>query len=366
MSTEDTSFLRQMGWSPFHDSWFQTYSNKGLLPGRIIGEEKGIYRIQVSLKQVLLGEVRGKFRHEANSREDFPAVGDWVLYHHLPQMDRARIEVLLQRRTCLIRKQAGLVSERQILAANVDMAFIVTSANDDFNLKRLQRYLTLVWDSGAKPVVLISKCELVEDVQNLADQVTTLSPGLDVHCVSAATGAGLESVVKYLTPGTTLILLGSSGVGKSTLVNLLMGRTVMNTKEIRESDERGRHITTGRHLFQLPGGALLIDTPGMRELQLMDHDEGLHTVFDDIEAWMSRCRFVDCQHLTEPGCALKAALLSGDLDDARLQDYLKLKREIAFQQRKENITDKLEAKSRWKKIHRQAKQHSQQKKSWGK
>lgn len=328
-----------------------------------------MYRVQIAPEQVLWAEIRGSMRKAARGRQDFPAVGDWVLVSPQPGIDRLRIEHLLNRKSCLKRKQAGEGIDDQILAANVDTGFVVTSANAEFNVRRIQRYLTVIQDGGATAVVLLTKIDLTEDqgasyITELKDQ----APSVAVIAMSTPKGLGLDQVREYLKPGQSVVLLGSSGVGKSTLANALLENEVLEVGEIRADDSKGRHTTTRRQLFQLSTGALLIDTPGMREIHLTDHDTGVAELYDEVEALTAHCKFSNCQHSTEPGCAIRSALSSGALTQETWAGYEKLKREAQFRRRKEDPAEAAREKNKWKKIHKEQKANykARKKDSWDK
>ncbi len=279
----------------------------------------------------------GRFRHTALSPDDFPAVGDWVLAS-VARGDPpvATIRSVGPRHGAFRRKTAGDVTTAQIVAANVDIAFIAAALPGDVNLRRIERYLALAWESGAMPVVVLTKSDLVESTDDIVRDVRSVALGVDVLAVSTLTGAGLDAIVAMLAPGITAVLLGSSGAGKSTLVNALLGEDRQRVGELRD-DGAGRHTTTHRELIDLPSGASLIDTPGMRELQLWSAAEGLDETFRDIVVLAEECRFRDCAHETEPGCAVLAALASGALEAERFESWRHLRRELAFLERKQDV-----------------------------
>lgn len=258
--------------------------------------------------------------------EFFPTAGDFVMIDYIETGD-SRITATLPRRTFFSRREPGPIPKDQAIAANFDYVFIMQSLNQDFNPKRLERYLTLAWQSGAVPVVLLTKADLTDDAWDYVTEVERVAAGVAIHVVSAHTGYGLPLLNAYLQPGTTAVFLGSSGVGKSSLVNALAGEEIMSVSAIREDDSKGRHTTTHRQLIRLKSGAMIIDTPGMRELGMWDVSEGLADAFADVESYLGKCRFSDCQHKSEPGCAIKAAIASGELDPARWESYQKLKDE---------------------------------------
>jgi ribosome biogenesis GTPase len=277
-----------------------------------------------------------------------PAVGDWVAIRKRRDEDRAVIVAVLPRRSSFSRKMAGQVTDEQVVAANVDIVFLVMGLDADFNLRRLERYLLLARESGAAPVVLLTKPDLCPDTASHLSYVTQLTGDLPVHVLSPKHNQGLDQVGGYLTPGRTGALLGSSGVGKSTIINRLVGEDLLKTREVREADSRGRHATTHRELVALPKGGLIIDTPGMRELQLWDVADSVRETFDDIEALAAGCHFTDCRHRDEPRCAVKAAVTAGSLAASRLESYHKLQKELAVLARQQDERAQLEAKRRTK------------------
>ncbi|WP_253701508.1 ribosome small subunit-dependent GTPase A [Bacillus sp. FJAT-27445] len=330
------------------------FPKKECVLGRVALEHKHMYRVWTDEGE-LLCEVSGKFAFAASRREDFPAVGDWVILSSRKEEGTGTIHSILPRFSKFSRKAAGNTAEEQIIAANVETVFLVNSLNDDLNLRRIERYLLLAWESGANPVIILSKADLCEDVEEKVAAVESVALGVPVIPVSAEMNEGLEKLKPYLGEGKTVALLGSSGVGKSTLTNTLLGENKQAVKEIREDDDKGRHTTTHRELVLLPGGAVLIDTPGMRELQLWESQDGLAGAFSDIEELSAACRFRDCRHTDEPGCAVREAISNGDLPEERLSSYNKLQRELAYIERKADKRAQSEEKKQWKAIHKQIK-----------
>lgn len=273
-----------------------------------------------------LTHARLKTKEYYRDTQEFPTTGDFVMIHYTDKGD-SQIIATLPRRTFFFRREPGSVPREQAVAANFDYVFIMQSLNMDFNPKRLERYLTLAWQSGATPVILLTKADLVKDYQNYLTQVERVAVGVNIHVLSTYTGYGLEELNTYMQPGKTVVFLGSSGVGKSSLVNALAGEEIMMVNGIREDDSKGRHTTTHRQLIRLKSGAMIIDTPGMRELGMGDVSQGLGDAFADVEQLMRKCRFSDCRHQTEPGCAIKAAIAAGELDVSRWESYQKLKGE---------------------------------------
>jgi ribosome biogenesis GTPase len=345
--------LERLGWNVFFAAQI---AEEGVRPtvARVIEEQRGAYRVAGDFDGWV--EVSGRFRHEARATAEFPAVGDWVCVTPVQGGERAIITRRLNRRSTISRKAAGRSVEEQVVAANVDTIFLVTALATDLNPRRIERYLTVVRDAGAVPVVVLNKTDLSSDPESETATIRNRLPFVDVLSISAKHGAGLEALAAYLAPGQTVALIGSSGVGKSTLVNRLLGHERLRTATIRESDGRGRHTTTARHLVELPGGALLIDTPGMRELQPWVDESAVSDTFEDIAELAAGCRFGDCAHQTEPGCAVRAAVERGGLDPARLEHFRHLGREIAFEERKRDKAAAAAEKKRWKKIHQAAKQ----------
>ena len=342
--------LLDMGWNSFFANHFLELDDPRLVPARVVEESRGIYRVRRA-REEYAAKIAGKIRYLAQARKDFPAVGDWVAIAPHDE-SQSRIECILPRKTKLSRKVAGRELNEQIVAANVDNVFVVSSLNREFNLRRIERYLTLVWDSGAAPVVLLNKTDLCADAAAQASAVGSIALGIPVLLLSALQEAGVESVRNHIARGQTAAFVGSSGVGKSTIINALLGATSLRVQPVREDDDRGRHTTTSRQMIFLPGGGIVIDTPGMRELQLWDSEEGLSRAFEDIAALAENCKFRDCGHNGEPGCAVEAAIQEGQLGSERLENHRKLQAELRFQQRKADSELARQEKERWKKIHK--------------
>lgn len=305
-----------------------------LTVGRILSQEKGIYRI-IHTQGVQAAAVSGRYRYEARTVSDYPAVGDFVMLDGVNGIGQAVIHALLPRKSMFVRKAAGTSNSEQIVAANVDLVFICMSLNNDFNLRRLERYLSVAWDSGAVPVILLTKADLCEEVAGMRAAVSEVAVGVDILVTSSMEQDGYESVLPYLKNGQTIAFIGSSGVGKSTLINRLLGGERIKTNGLR-SDDKGRHTTTHRELICLPGGGIVIDTPGMRELGMWDASEGVEKTFADIEELAHFCKFKNCTHHSEPGCGIQAALERGTLSPERWRSYQKLRTENAYAENSES------------------------------
>ena len=339
--------LAQLGWRPELEEAFAPHAVSGLVPGRVALEHTHIYRVLTPHGDVL-ARVTGRIRHHASSRADFPAVGDWVAIDRPAQGGDARIVEILPRRSRFSRRSAGDRTEEQVVAANIDTVFLVGGLDGDFNPRRIERYLVVVWESGASPVIVLNKADLADDAEAMADRVRAIASGVPVHAISCQVPGDVDVLREYLGVGQTGALLGSSGVGKSTIVNRLVGHDLLRTQDVREADSRGRHTSTARQLVRLPGAGILIDTPGLREIQLWETGDALAGTFGDIEGLAEQCRFRDCRHRQEPGCAVRAAVEGGDLDPGRLVSYHKLQDEQAHQARQIDQRLQLEQKRLWK------------------
>jgi len=343
--------LTDLGWQPFFEQHFAELCETGDIPARVARQEKTRYLLYGEAGE-LTAEVSGKLRHDAASRADLPVVGDWVVITPRPNEDTATIHAVLPRKSSFSRKQAGAITEAQVVAANVDTAFLVSGLDGgrNFNLARIERYLTLAYESSANPVIVLNKSDVCDEVERCVQDVERIALGVPIHPVSALTTDGLDDLRAYLTVGQTVVFLGSSGVGKSTLINSLLGDERLAVAAVRKGDHQGRHTTTWRELILLPDGGMLIDTPGMRELQMWGNEDAMRTGFQDIEALAEGCRFRDCRHRGEPGCAVKAAVADGTLDAGRLESYRKQERELAHLARKQSQKARLIEKAKWKQI----------------
>ncbi|NQW03218.1 MAG: ribosome small subunit-dependent GTPase A [Acidobacteria bacterium] len=325
--------LPELGWNEHFARAYQVHDGPGMLPGRVALEHNQFYRV-LTQDAELLAEAAGRLKHEAAGRHELPAVGDWVALKYDAGGDQAVIRAVLPRLGKFSRKSAGAWTDEQVVAANIDTVFLVSGLDGDFNPRRIERYLTLARQSQARPVVILNKTDLADDVAEAVALIVGMAPDVPVLAISAVDGQGFESLIPYLGVGMTVALLGSSGVGKSSIVNRLVGARVLPTRSVRESDSRGRHASVHRQMITLPGGGLVIDTPGMRELQLWGVDKGMSTTFEDIDVLGAGCRFRDCRHQKEPGCAVKAAVEDDTLDAARYENYVKLQLESAELQRR--------------------------------
>ncbi len=352
---ETCESLRRWGWSSYFEALWNEGKREGAVPARVIAQQRKFWRIAGAFGEGW-AEASGKLRLAGEEGVEWPAVGDWVVADVREAESSALILEVLPRRSRFVRKMAGKKIAEQVLAANVDTVLLVAALDGDFNPRRVERYLAQCWESGARPVIVLNKADACVDTSVKAAAVERIALGTEVCALSARTGQGMEGLEKFLKQGQTVVLLGSSGVGKSTIANRLLGEMQQEVQPVREGDSRGRHTTTARELFVLPGGALLIDTPGLRELQLWDAAEGVSRAFADIDALAAECRFGDCKHENEPGCAVRAALSSGTLDEARLENRRKLLREQEFLRRKMDPEARHEEKERIKRMFRRIRQ----------
>ena len=348
--------LEQLGWSDYYAHSFEPYCQQGFTVGRVAVEYRNTYFLYTAQGE-LSAEVTGKLRYQATGAQDFPVVGDWVVIQVREPEKRATIHTILPRKTKFSRKIAGSKTQEQIVATNIDTVFLVSGLDGDFNPRRIERYLILAWESGANPIIILNKADLCEDIEERIAQVEAIALGIPVIALSASQQHGLAALEPYLQPGKTVALLGSSGVGKSTLANQLKGATVQAVQSVRQGDDRGKHTTTHRELILLPSGGLIMDTPGMREIQIWEGNQGLPETFADIETLAQRCRFRDCQHDDEPGCAVQQALEDNRLDYGRFLNYQKLQKELNYLARKQDQRANLAEKERWKKIHKALRNH---------
>jgi ribosome biogenesis GTPase len=337
-----TSRLSTLGWDSYFDEKFKHLASLGGVPARVIAD----YGIECLVHDGADSSRASVGRNLRNDGATMPAVGDWVSV--LKRETVGAIQGVVERRTVFTRKAAGIETREQVLAANVDVAFVVAAATD-VNARRIERYLTIAWQSGATPVVLLTKADIADDLHEMRAELEAVSLGTSVIVTSAVTGDGVDEIIRELQPARTGVLLGPSGAGKSTLINRIVGSELMRTRLIHRSGE-GRHMTSHRQLVQLPQGGMIIDTPGLREAQLWEGEEALGNTFEDIEALALMCRFTDCGHATEPGCAIKAALQAGSLDEARFRSYRKLQRELRAVAAKTDARIRIEERKKWKQI----------------
>lgn len=347
--------MLSLGWNARLESASQPFREQALEPMRVAREDRDRYVI-LSAAGVSPAVLTGRFRHDARTRADLPAVGDWVMAR-AEVGGPATISALLPRASAFMRKVAGDTTEEQIVAANVEAVFLVCGLDGDFNPRRIERALTAAWESGAQPVVVLNKADLARDVAASVAETEAVAPGAPVVALSALDGNGLEALGPWLLPGHTVALIGSSGAGKSTLTNALLGEARQATGVVRHDDSRGKHTTTHRELVPLPSGALMLDTPGMRELQLWGDDSGLEGAFPEVTELVAHCRFNDCTHTSEPGCTVLEALASGALDPARFAAWRKLQRELRYLAGRQDARIRAEDMAKWKAIHKEMRGH---------
>ncbi len=345
--------LQDIGYTDFFIRHFLPYKEKNYIPARVIRENKTNY-IVISELGELTAHLSGKMMH-AQDKAVKPIVGDWIVVDPQPDNQSAVIQALLPRQTQVERKSAGEKTEVQIIAANIDKLILVVGLDDNFNIRRIERYLTMIYDCGAEPIILLNKADLCENVDDYIAQVEAIAFGTPVLSVSAVNADGLEELEAHLTKGKTIALIGSSGVGKSTIINHFMRYEKMEVKKVSDEKHQGRHTTTHRELILLPNGAIMIDTPGMRELQLWGDEENVAQSFSDIEELAASCKFMDCQHETEPGCSVKEAIGSGELDKKRYKNYLKQLRELKHLAKRKDQLGRHTEKQRCKKFAAQIK-----------
>jgi ribosome biogenesis GTPase len=345
--------IEKLGWDPEWQGVFAPHAAEGLRPARVVAEDRGSFVVDDG-GGGRRSDVSGRLRYE---EAEGPAVGDWVALRAAEFDGTAVIAGVLPRRTSLGRKAAGRATARQVVAANVDVAFVVCGLDGDFNVRRIERALVLVREGGVRPVVVLNKADTCADAEPRRREVESAAPGMSVHVASARTGDGLEALKAELGPGRTAVLLGSSGAGKSTILNRLLGEERQLTAAVREDDSRGRHTTTRRQLFVLPGGGLIVDTPGLRELQLWAGEEAVDEAFLDLGALAAGCRFADCAHGREPGCAVREAVAAGTLAPERLASYHKLQRERRHLETRVDGRRRQEETRRVRSLHRLARRH---------
>lgn len=350
--------LEDLGWNDFFKTQFDNHELKDeLQPGRISREHKGLYKI-INAQGEYLAEISGKMRYALADYSDFPVVGDWVAAKIYPDENKAIIHGVLKRKNSFSRKAVmssrksdlqGKVKE-QVLSANIDTVFLVNGLDSDFSLRRIERYMTTVYDSGMDPVIILNKTDLVENPDDYIDRAGSIAFGAPVVPVCGLSDSGIDDLKKYIQPGKTIVFLGSSGVGKSTIINLLAGEERQRVNVVRESDHKGKHTTTTREMIILPDGGILIDTPGMREFQPWKNEEDTAKAFDDIESIALGCRYKNCRHESEPGCAVQDAIKDGTLDPGRYNNYLRMKKEARYIEARMEGNARTVEKMRWKEI----------------
>jgi ribosome biogenesis GTPase / thiamine phosphate phosphatase len=355
--------LSRWGWNSYLEAKWNEIDREGAAPARVVAQHRMGWCIAGDFGECL-AEASGKLRLAAEACADWPAVGDWVSVETNELRDLALVRTVLPRRNQFIRKMPGKRIEEQIIAANVETALVISALDGDVNPRRAERYIAQCWECGVRPFLILNKADACEDACEKAAEMERVALGIPVHVVSARTGQGMEEVERLCIPGQTLVMLGSSGVGKSTLTNRLLGQSLQKVNEVRASDGRGRHTTTSRELFALPSGALLIDTPGLRELQLWDGEEGLARTFADIHSLAAQCRFTNCRHEAEPGCAVQGAVRAGTLDLARLENQRKLIGEQEFLRRKMDPEARSDEKQRIKRLTREVRKIYEHKKAF--
>ncbi|NQV41432.1 MAG: ribosome small subunit-dependent GTPase A [Candidatus Marinimicrobia bacterium] len=351
--------LEDYGWDEtWADKLAQSEENRGI-PARVISEHRSEYKVHTGEVE-MSAKAAGRLFHAPFKQTELPAVGDWVIVDETDERGKATIRSVLPRKSTFSRKVAGKNSNEQVMATNLDTVWIVTTFGADLNPARLERYVALVVESGAKPVIILAKVDLEALPEPILETIQLRIPNVPIYAVSAKAQIGLENLNQYIAAGQTIALLGSSGVGKSTIINHFVGHELLHTASVREKDGKGRHTTTHRELIFLPTGGVLIDTPGMRELQLWQRDDNLEKSFADIEALAVGCRFSDCSHETEPGCAVVAAVESGELSEERINNYMKLKKELTFLDRKTDVQAEQAERKKWKAISKEQRRLAQQ------
>ncbi len=354
--------LNQLGWTHNQDRDFAPFVTETLEPGRIIRESRQRYTLGTATGDCE-AQVAGRLIHRAGDASELPVIGDWVAIHRAESLE-ATISAVLPRASKLSRKVAGRRTEEQVIAANVDTILLVMGLDGDYNLRRLERFMVSAWESGAQPMVVLNKADVCNDVADRRAAVETITLGAPVLITSCSSGDGIEELLEQLQPGQTVVVSGSSGVGKSTLINCLLGNERLRTGAVREGDDRGRHTTTHRELVALTNGTLLIDSPGIRELQLWNAESGMDQAFGDIQSLAIECRFNDCTHHNEPGCAVRQAIDSGRLDSARLRNLHNLEKEQRALELRQDSSARRRAGKQAQSMFRSAKRAKDRRKTW--
>ncbi len=346
--------LNSLGWNSFFEKQFEQYKLSGFETGRIINEQKERYIVFTEYGE-FQGEISGRLLYSTGSNSDFPKVGDWVAVSIFKEESKVIIHEVLERRNKFSRQAAGQKIDEQVLASNIDAVFIVQSLDQNFNIKRMERYISMIYEMKAEPVILLNKSDLIGNPQEKLEEVRKIFPGIISFSLSSFYNVGIEQVMEFIQPSSTYMLIGSSGVGKSTIINRLAGEDILRTNEVREKDSKGKHTTTSRQMIVLKNGGLLIDTPGMRGFKLWNAESGLEETFNEIENFAEDCHFSDCTHTSEIKCAVIDALKSGKISEERYESYLKLQKELRYLETKQNKFSYLESKKRMKIINKAAK-----------
>ncbi|MFA5858892.1 MAG: ribosome small subunit-dependent GTPase A [Elusimicrobiota bacterium] len=321
--------LHELGWNEFHEKNYNEIKTQTTFPARVVKADREKYLVYSAFGE-LTAELRGILRFKPESMNTYPVVGDWVAAEMMDEGNTAIIAGVLPRMSKFSRKVAGDVTDEQVLVANIDTVFLVNGLDGDYNLRRIERYLSVTQENKLTPVIVLNKTDMCPDVQEKIKEVETVALGIPIVTMSALNSDGIDNIRKYIVAGTTTAFLGSSGVGKSTIINRLLGEEKQKVGAVRARDCRGMHITTQREMILLPGGGIVIDNPGLRELQLWINEGTLTKTFNDIQELAVGCKFSDCTHTNEPGCAVTSAIENGKLDDKRLQSYIKLKKELKY------------------------------------
>jgi ribosome biogenesis GTPase / thiamine phosphate phosphatase len=348
--------LNSLGWNNFFEKQFEQYKSSGFEAGRILNEQKERYVVFTEYGEYQ-GEVSGKLLYSAENTSHFPKVGDWVVLSVFKEESKVIIHEVLKRKNKFSRQSAGQKVEEQVLAANIDTIFIVQSLDQNYNIKRMERYISMIYEMKAEPVILLNKSDLSVNPQEKLEEVRKIFPDIISFSLSSIYNAGIEQVKEIIQPGNTYMLIGSSGVGKSTIINRLAGKEILRTNEIREKDSKGKHTTTSRQMIVLNNGGLLIDTPGMRGFKLWNTESGLEETFNEIEYFAGECHFADCTHTSEIKCAVKDALKNGKISEERYESYLKLQKELRYLETKQNIFSYLDSKKKMKIINKAVKNY---------